>query len=376
MTIKNRKTMRLIWSNSAYNRKMSLPSSPRNTSTGPIPVSLVNSLAAARNGDRQAFSSLTEPHRHELLTHCYRMLGSIEDAEDQVQETFLRAWKRLNTYEGRASFRAWLYKIATNTCLDVLKAYPKRNLPKENPLPVDFSDALPAARDASLWIEPFPDGWLAPLSSNPEARYDAYEGISLAFLVALQVLPPRQRSVLILKDVLDWSMAEIADTLEISLSSVTSLLHRARATMKQHNMPRRREVNRVNEADPHTRLLLERYMRAWESADIDAIVSLLTDDARFPMPPFPISVRGRMQIRDFIGKTILSGEAHDRWRLVQTRANGQPACAFYQLDERTRSYHPFAVQVLTLDNELISDATTFGTPSLFRFFDLPEVIKA
>ncbi len=167
---------------------------------------LTHTLAAARRGDSEAFKSLTEPYRFELLTHCYRMLGSVEDAEDQLQETLLRAWRRLETYAGRASFRAWLYKIATNACLDALEHRSRRILPLETSAPAHPFEPNPTPVEESIWIQPFPEEWLAPTSANPEAQYDAYESISLAFLVALQVLPPRQRAVLILSDVLGWSM--------------------------------------------------------------------------------------------------------------------------------------------------------------------------
>lgn len=335
------------------------------------PEDLTSTLAAARSGDSRAFSSLTEPHRLELLTHCYRMLGSIEDAEDQVQETFLRAWRRLETYEGRASLRAWLYKIATHACLDALEHRPKRTLPLELAAPADPSDSLPSPKYEPVWIEPFPEEWLAPTSSNPETRYDSYESISLAFLVALQVLPPRQRAVFILKDVLNWSMAEIASTLGTSVSSATSLMHRARETMKQRNITERQDTIKMRGLDDRTRELLDRYVRAWESADIEGIISLLTDDASFPMPPFPFFVRGKPAIRAFISRTILSVDAQNRWKLLPIRANGQSGFAFYRIDEVTRIYRPFALQVLTIKNGLVSDATTFGFPSLFQYFNLP-----
>lgn len=338
------------------------------------PEDLANTLAAARSGDSDAFSSLAEPYRLELLTYCYRMLGSLEDAEDQVQETFLRAWRRLETYEGRASFRAWLYKIATNVCLDALEHHPKRILSPEFAAPLDPSDPLPLPRNEPVWIEPFPEDLLAPTSSNPETRYDAYESISLAFLAALQVLPPRQRNVLILKDVLDWSMAEIADALGTTLASVTSLMHRARATMKQRNTGGKQDALRMRMPDDQTRELLDRYVRAWESADIEGIVSLLKDDALFPMPPFPVHIQGKPAIQAFIIRTILSGEQQNPWKLIPIRANGQPGFAFYQIDELTRTYRPFALQILTLENGLISEAATFGFPSLFRFFDLPPFL--
>ncbi len=342
-----------------------------NLFTKAVPENLAITLEAARRGDRQAFSLLAEPHRLELLTHCYRMLGSLEDAEDQVQETFLRAWKRIDTYEGRASFRAWLYKIATNACLDALKDLPRRSLPPDLTMSVDLSAPLPPPRDPSLWIQPFPEDLLAPTNSSPEAHYDAYEGISLAFLVALHVLPSRQRGVLILKDVLDWSIAEIAGAMDTSQSSVTSLLHRARVTMHKYNVTRRQHGYRKNISDQQTRQLLDRYMHAWESADIDGIVSLLTEDATFPMPPFPIWIQGKSLIRAFISLLTISGEAQNRWKLIPIRANGQPGYAIYQADEPDRRYAPFALQLLTIENNLVTAITTFGFPSLFRFFNLP-----
>ncbi len=333
---------------------------------------LENTLAAARQGDSEAFKSLTEPYRYELLTHCYRMLGSVEDAEDQLQETFLRAWKRLETYAGRASFRAWLYKIATNACLDALENRSRRILPLEPSSPAQSFDPDPIPAEETSWIQPFPEEWLAPSSANPEARYDAYESISLAFLVALQVLPPRQRAVLILSDVLGWSMNEIADNVGVSLASVTSLLHRARATMKLRNRSARRDSSRVGMPDVQTRQLLDRYVRAWETADIDGIISLLTDDAAFPMPPLPLWIQGKQAIRSLIQEQIFAGEGHIRWKLLPIRANGLPGFAFYRIEEGSKDYHPFALQVLTVQDGRVAGAITFGFPALFRFFNLPE----
>jgi RNA polymerase sigma-70 factor, ECF subfamily len=188
-------------------------------------------LAAAQAGDGAAFAKLTEPHRRELRVYCYRMLGSLQDAEDLVQETLLRAWRRLDTFEGRASLRAWLYKIATNACLDALRQHSRRGLPPGRVAPADpGSPLLPPVLD-QIWLEPFPDAWLAPEDEEPEARFDHHESVTLAFLAALQVLPPRQRAVLILKDVLDWHAAEIAALLELTVPAVNSALHRARSTL-------------------------------------------------------------------------------------------------------------------------------------------------
>jgi RNA polymerase sigma-70 factor, ECF subfamily len=347
--------------------------------TNEISTSLISedfgrSLAAARAGDADAFGRLTEQYRLELRAHCYRMLGSIEDAEDQVQETFLRAWRRLETYAGRASFRAWLYKIATNASLDALERLPRRILPVEEEDPGAVFTAQTAAGSEPAWVEPFPDAWLAPRSAGPEARYDVTESISLAFLVALQILPPRQRTVLILADVMDWKMAEIADLLDISLSAATSLLHRARETMKQRNQSGQLHRSRMGFPDDQTRQLLDQYARAWESADLDGIIALLADDAVFPMPPMPTAVLGKPAMVALYTQSILSGDARGRWKLVPIRANGQPGFAFYRLDEPTRQYQAYALQVLTIEKGLVINATTFGFPDLFQYFDLPAIL--
>lgn len=326
-------------------------------------------LAAALAGDPGAFASLTEPFRKELLTHCYRILGSLEEAEDQVQETFLRAWRRLETYQGRASLRAWLYKIATNACLDALHRLPKRSLPVEHYPPADPSRPPEPPVTEPVWIEPFPDGLLAPVETSPEARYEARESISFAFLIALQELPPRQRCALILAEVLDWGAAEIAKILDVSDSAVNSLLYRARLTLKQRYQ--REGALKPKPAGERLAQLLERYLRAWEAADIDGIVSLLTDEATFPMPPLPSWYRGRDAIRAFIQATSLAGEAAGRWKLLPIRANGLPGFAFYLRQVDTVKYLPFALQVLTFEGDQISDVTTFGTPGLFPAFSLP-----
>jgi RNA polymerase sigma-70 factor (ECF subfamily) len=338
-----------------------------------VPEDFPHFLAAARSGDADAFGRLTEPYRLELRAHCYRMLGSLEDAEDMVQETFLRAWRRLETYQGRASFRAWLYKIATNACLDVLERLPRRVLPIEEEDSGAVAVELAAGREPA-WLEPFPDAWLAASSAGPEARYDAYESISLAFLLALQTLPPRQRTVLILADGLDWAIAEIADLLGISLSAATSLLHRARGTMKQRNQYGQLNRSRISLPDDQTRQVLDRYVRAWESADLDGIVALLADDAVFPMPPMPAAVLGKQAMAALYMQSILAGDARGRWKLAPIRANGQPGFAFYRLDEADHKHHAFALQLLTIENGLVANATTFGFPALFQYFDLPAVL--
>jgi RNA polymerase sigma-70 factor, ECF subfamily len=326
-------------------------------------------LEAALAGDPKAFASLTEPHRKELLTHCYRMLGSTEDAEDQVQETFLRAWRRLQTYQGKGTLRAWLYKIATNACLDVITRRPKRSLPNEISPPSDpYAPPEPPVTEP-LWIQPYPDELLAPVETSPEARFESRESISLAFMVALQELPARQRCALILGDVLDWNAAEIAELLDISVSAVNSLLHRARSMMKGRYPGKSHEKSYMNEERRNQ--LLERYLHAWETADIDTIVSMLAEEATFPMPPLPSWYQGREAIRAFLLATSLAGEAAGRWRLLPMRANGLPGFAFYLLDKNSRQYLPFAIQVLSFADERLSEVTTFGFPELFSTFNLP-----
>lgn len=334
-------------------------------------------LSAALKGDSGAFELLTEPYRHELLAHCYRMLGSPQDAEDLVQETLLRAWRRLNTFEGRASLRSWLYKIATNACLDALARRPRRTLPPALYPAANPRTSMPERVSEPIWIEPIPDELLVPYDSTftPEARYEARESISLSFLVALQILPPRQRCVLILRDVLEWPASELAEMLGTSLASVNSLLHRARVTLRKHYPAQQHDLQSPVPVDQATKTLLDRYVRAWESADVEEIIGLLTEDSIFTMPPFPLWIHGQSAIRSFIAATILNGEAHGRWRLLSIRANGGPGFAWYQKDEPRQIYQAFAIQVLTWDGGKVADITTFVEPSLFRFFNLPAELS-
>jgi RNA polymerase sigma-70 factor (ECF subfamily) len=333
-------------------------------------------LRAALHGDQRAFEGLTEPYRQELQVHCYRMLGSVSDAEDMVQETFLRAWKGRRSYAGRAPFRAWLYRIATNACLDELEARPRRGLPMSYCAPADPDQPPEPPRLEPIWLEPYPDALLPAASADPAARYEQRESIRLAFLVALQYLPPRQRAILLLRDVLGWSAADVASMLDLTVSSVTSALYRARSTLSAGYHGGDRASSGAALDDPTERRLLERYLQAWETADIDGLTLLLKEDAAFPMPPAPVWYRGRTAIRAFISATILSGAARGRWKLLPTRANGQPAFAFYRRQEEKPVYIPFAIQVVTFEAGLVADATTFGFPQLFRTFRLPEEIRA
>ncbi len=331
-------------------------------------------LRAALQGDPDAFEGLTEPYRRELQVHCYRMLGSLVDAEDMVQETMLRAWKRRGTYAGRAPFRAWLYRIATNACLDELAARPRRGLPTSTFGPADPDLPPDPPRLDPIWLEPYPDAFLPVAHADPAARYDQRESIRLAFLVALQELPPRQRAILLLRDVLGWKAAEVASLLDLSLSSVTSALYRARATLSARYRGDDPRAPVAELADPSEQRFLERYIQAWETADIDGLTLLLKEDATFPMPPAPSWYRGRGDIRAFISGTILSGAARGRWRLLPTRANGLPAFGLYRRQEDRPVYTAFAIQVVRLASGLVADATTFGFPQLFRRFGLPQEI--
>ena len=330
-----------------------------------------STLSAALSGDASAFEALTEQYRRELFTHCYRMVGSLEDAEDLVQETLLRAWRRLSTYEGRATFRAWLYKIATNACLDALDRRPRRGLPQTRVPSADPRTPIPAPLSEPVWLEPFPDEFLEPTESTPEARIEAREGISLSFLVALQTLPPRQRCVLILSDVLDWHAAELAEMLGISLPSVNSLLHRARLSLRKTYPAHLRDTVASTAEDRPTRFLLERYVKAWESADVDGIIALLTEETTFAMPPLPFWLRGRTAIRDFIATSLLGGEPRLDWCLLPIRANGEHGFAWYSRGEADLNFQPYTIQVMSTGNGGVKEIISFLDRSLFRFFDLP-----
>jgi len=326
-----------------------------------------------RTRDEADFEHLTERHRRELLVHCYRMLGSFEDAEDMLQETLLRAWRRRETLQQQAAVRAWLYRIATNACLDAIAARRSRGLPNLTLPPGDAADPMPGLETESLWIGPAPDALLdLRPSANPEVQYAARESISLAFLAALQTLPGRARAILILRDVLGFSAAEVSELLGISSAAVHSALLRARATLKAARASRSSaEVDSERVAD-----LLTRFVDAWHAADAARLVALLRDDAVITMPPLPLWYRGREAIRAFFETRLFSGDARGHFRLLPTRANGCPAFGTYQRGE-AGVYRPAVLQVLTFEAEQITELHDFLVLSddrLFRLFDLPSAL--
>jgi RNA polymerase sigma-70 factor (ECF subfamily) len=321
-------------------------------------------LTAARRGDESAFESLLEPFRSELQAHCYRMLGSVHDAEDVMQEVLLRAWRGLPDFEGRSSLRTWLYRIAANSCLNAIESRSRRFLPVD--LGPSGGDA-PAAE--VFWIEPFPGTSEAQGDErgSPVGRYELRESLELAFVAALQYLPPRQRAALILRDVLGFSAKDAAEALDTTATAVNSALQHARRTVEAR-VPERSQQTALRElGDAGVRRVVERYVRALENADIDAMVSMLAEDATWSMPPLPAWYQGH----DAISRFLASGPFAYRWRHLATEANGQLAVGCYAWDEVARAHVAHSIDVLTLDREQITAVTAFIDPSLFPRFNLP-----
>lgn len=321
-------------------------------------------------------SSVIEPYRRELSLHCYRMMGSLQDAEDVVQETMLRAWRHFDTFHGAASLRTWLYTIATHVCLDALKKQQSRTLPMAAYPAADPLRPIAAVTAEALWLEPLPDSWLAEAAENPEARYTRHESISLAFLTVLQLLPPRQRAIVILCDVLDWRASEVAELLGLSASAVNSALHRARVTLaKGYRSEEQREVVQERHIDQAISALLERYVYAWETDDVDGIVALLKEDATLAMPPIPSWYQGREAVGAILAVGPFGANVPRRWRLRQTRANGQPAFVFYRADTASGTYSAFGVQVVRVDSSTpagkIADMTIFKNAAIVPHFGFP-----
>jgi len=333
------------------------------------------SLSAARGGDRGAFGRLVEPYRDELHAHCYRMLGSYEDAEDALQEALIRAWRGLPRFEGRSSLRAWLYRIATNSCLRTIERRPKRVLPIDYAPAADPHDGLADPVNEPVWLEPYPDtklGLEAP--AGPDARYEQREAVELAFIAALQHLSARQRAVLILRDVLGFSARETAEALETTAVSVDSALQRAHKTVDERLPSQTQQQTLRLLGDDELSRLVERYVDAWERNDIDAVVSMLAEDARMTMPPLPSWYSGRGQVAAFLRGYALADIK--RWQLIPTSANGQPALAGYLWDEQTEAFKPYCLYVLTLREGQIEEITAFVSPETFQRFGLPELITA
>jgi RNA polymerase sigma-70 factor (ECF subfamily) len=323
--------------------------------------------------DKSDFTALVERHRGELQVHCYRMLGSFEDSEDLVQETFLRAWRKRASFrsEGRSSFRAWLYRIATNACLDVLRSRPRRVMPPEVGAAGD-PGAPPSPPLDLPWLQPYPDRLLesiAPAEDEPGAVVVARETLELAFIAAIQHLPPRQRAVLILRDVLGWSAKDTGSLLQASAKAVNSALQRARATLRDRLGERRTEWVQTLEPSDEERELLRRYLDAHERADVDALAELLREDARLTMPPHPTWYEGREAI------LIASQKGFDpefgQLRSVVAGANLQPTAAHYLRRPGESEYRPLALDVLRIEGGRVAEITSFVFPGLFPAFGLP-----
>jgi RNA polymerase sigma-70 factor (TIGR02960 family) len=310
-------------------------------------------LSAARSGDSGAFEQLVAPYQGELQAHCYRMLGSLHDAEDAVQDSLVRAWRSVGSLDDRGYVRAWLYKIATNRCLTTLEQRRRRELP------VDITPGTPATEVS--WLEPYPE-------TSPETEYLARESVELAFVAALQHLSAIQRAVLILREVLGYSAAEVAEQLETSTASVNSALQRARKAV-QSSVPTQQTVLR-DLGDEGVKAIVTRWANAWQVGDIDAIVAMLTDDARYSMPPLREWYQGHDAIRAF----LLSGPLQSRWLFLPTRANGQLAFGTYLWDDDAGRYVPGGLDVLTIQSGRVGQVTAFLTADLTRF-DLPARIS-
>jgi RNA polymerase sigma-70 factor, ECF subfamily len=334
-------------------------------------------LSSAKRGDRDAFQRLAEPYTRELQLHCYRMLGSLQDAEDLVQETLLRAWRGLGGFEGRSSFRTWLYRIATNACLNALAGRARRVLPEVQGPPSDqppdrMLESGPATEIP--WLQPYPDTALEGIADpapGPEARYEMHEAVQLAFVAAIQHLPPRQRAVLLLHDVLGWSAAEAARLLNASVASVNSGLQRARATLEKR-LPAGRPISQPV-SDDQQRALLDRYLRAWEKADVDGFVALLKEDAVVSMPPWREWYRGREELRTFFAFAWRSG-GPGPFRLFPTGANRQPSFAFYGHGRTGGDWRAHSINVLSVHDNSIVALTFFLDSQLFVPFGLPLIL--
>ena len=317
------------------------------------------------------FARLTEPFRPELLAHCYRMLGSVYDAEDQVQETMVRAWRSYGEFEGRASLRTWLYRIATNACLRAIETRGRRPLPSGLASASETTDgSLPPVRPEVFWLQPFPDALLPGGPADPAAIAVSRESVRLALIAALQYLPARQRAVLLLRDVLGWRAAEVADLLDTSTAAVNSALQRARGQLRQA-APAKDEMREPDDAG--TRALLDQYATAFENADVAALMDLLREDAALEMPPQPIWFAGRDLVGRFMAARVLTERG--AFKMIPTTANGQPAFVAY-LRESDGVHRAHAIQVLTISAGRIDRIVSFNDAALFPAFGMPHVLPA
>jgi RNA polymerase sigma-70 factor, ECF subfamily len=332
-------------------------------------------VVAARHGDEGAFSQLMGPHRPALHAHCYRMLGSAQDAEDALQETLLSAWRALPRFEGRSSLKSWLYRIATNACLKTIERRPRRVLP------IDYGPAAdphgPPRQPVveSVWLEPYPDTGieLEDRRASPDARYEQRESVELAFVAALQHIPARQRAVLILRDVLGFSAREVAETLEMTPPAVDTALQRAHKTVDDRLPEQSQQATLQALGDQQLREVVDGFVDAWERADVDSVVAMLAHDATIAMPPQPTWYRGREAVATFLRTVALA--AGRRWRLLPVSANGQLAFGEYRWDETTERFLGEAVMVLTVAGALIADITAFRGPEHLARFGLPARLQ-
>jgi RNA polymerase sigma-70 factor, ECF subfamily len=333
-------------------------------------------LEAARGGDEGAFAQLVEPHRGALHAHCYRMLGSVPDAEDALQETLLAAWRGLPRFEGRSSLRSWLYAIATNTSLRAIERRPKRVLPVDYSPAADPHDGPGQPITESVWVEPYPDEQLGLEGgvAGPEARYEQRESVELAFIAALQQLPARQRAVLILRDVLGFSAREVAETLETTPPAVDSALQRAHRAVDERLPERSQQATLRSLGDDRLREMVDGFVDAWERNDVDAVISMLASDAVMTMPPIPTWYWGRDSIATFLEGWPLRSDR--RSRLVPARANGQLAFGNYYWDEERQTFAAHSMTVLTLDGDLIAEFTAFLDADLVPRFGLPAEVQS
>ena len=316
-------------------------------------------LDAAQAGNEEAFRLLVDPYRSELHAHGYRMLGSLQDAEDALQDSMLRSWRGLKRFEGRSSLRSWLYTIVTNTCLNEIERRPKRALPLDHGPASDPQAGPGMPLIESVWVEPYPDEQLGLEDgyAAPEARFERREGVELAFIAALQHLPATQRAVLILREVLGFSAREVAESLDTTVASVNSALQRARKTVDERMPERSQQATLRALGDERLREIVEGYMDAMQRGDVDAVVGMLAEDAAWSMPPAAAWFSGLEGIRGFLGVGPLSGEW--RWRHLPVRVNGQAASGAYCWHDQEGAYLPFALDVLTLDGDRIKEITSF-----------------